>query len=51
MERTSSTEPAGFVLLTGAASVDLWFREILVPQVWRVHLVTGFDFSDKNPAC
>ena len=51
MERTSSKEPAGFVLLTGAASVDLWFREILVPRVWRVHLVTGFDFRDINRAC
>ena len=33
--RTSSTEPGGFALLAGDASVDSWFREIHVPRAWR----------------
>ena len=45
---TSSTEPGGFALLPGDAS---WFREIPVPQTWRVYLATGFDFHEKNRAC
>ena len=45
---TSSTEPGGFTLLAGDASVDSWFREIHVPRTWRVYLATGFDFREKN---
>ena len=41
---TSSTEPGGFALLAGEASVDSWFREIHVPRAWGVYLATGFDF-------
>ena len=37
-------------LLAGDASVDSWFREIHVPQAWRVYLATGLDFRDKNRA-
>ena len=48
---TSSTEPGGFALLPGDASVDSWFREIPVPRTWRVYLATGFDFHEKNRAC
>ena len=48
---TSSTEPGGFALLPGDASVDSWFREIPVPRTWRVYLVTGFDFHEKSRAC
>ena len=49
--RTSSTEPGGFGLLTGDASVDSWFREIYVPRACCVHLATGFDFREKNRVC
>ena len=35
-QRTSSTEPGGLALLAGDASGDSWFREIHVPQAWRV---------------
>ena len=35
-------------MLAGDASVDSWFREIHVPRAWRVYLVTGFDFREKN---
>ena len=31
--------------------MDSWFREIHVPQVWRVYLATGLDFREKNRAC
>ena len=48
---TSSTEPGGFALLSGDASVDSWFREIPVQRTWRVYLATGFDFHEKNRAC
>ena len=34
-------------LLAGDASVDSWFREIHVPQAWRVYLATGLDFREK----
>ena len=34
-------------MLAGDASVDSWFREIHVPQAWRVYLVTGLDFCEK----
>ena len=48
----SSTEPGGLALLAGDASVDSWFREIHVPQAWRVYLATGLDFREKkNRAC
>ena len=39
------------MFLAGAASGDSWFREIHVPQAWRVHLATGLDFRVKNCAC
>ena len=48
---TSSTEPDGFPLPPGDASVGSWFREIPVPRTWRVYLATGFDFHEKNRAC
>ena len=48
---TSSTEPGGFALLAGDASVDSWFREINVPRACCVHLATGFDFREKNRVC
>ena len=44
---TSSTDPGGFALLAGDASVDFWFREIHVPAAWHVYLTTGFDFPEK----
>ena len=47
---TSSTEPAGFVLLAGDASADSWFREIHVLRAWCVYLATGLDFREKNRA-
>ena len=50
-QRTSSTEPGGLALLAGDASVNSWFREIHVPQAWRVYLATGIDFREKNRAC
>ena len=37
-------------MLAGDASVDSWFREIRVPQAWRVYLATGLDFREKNRA-
>ena len=43
-------EPGGLALLAGDASVDSWFREIHVPQAWRVYLATGLDFREKNRA-
>ena len=49
-QRTSSTEPGGLALLAGDASGDSWFREIHVPQAWRVYLATGLDFRKKNRA-
>ena len=49
-QRTSSTEPGGLALLAGDASGDSWFREIHVPQAWRVYLATGLDFREKNRA-
>ena len=49
-QRTSSTEPGGLALLGGDASGDSWFREIHVPQAWRVYLATGLDFREKNRA-
>ena len=33
------------------ASWRSWFREIHVPQAWRVYLITGPDFREKNRAC
>ena len=27
--------------------MDSWFREIHVPRVWCVYLVTGFNFREK----
>ena len=39
------------MLLAGDASVDSWFREIHVPQAWRVYLATGLDFREKHRAC
>ena len=45
-QRTSSTEPGGLALLAG----DSWFREIHVPQAWRVYLATGLDFREQNRA-
>ena len=30
--------------------MDSWFREIHVPQAWRVYLATGLDFREKNRA-
>ena len=50
-EHTSATEPGGLTLLAGEASVDSWFREIHVPQAWRVYLATGLDFCKKNCVC
>ena len=47
----SSTEPGGFALLAGDASVDSWFREMYVLRAWRVYLATGFDFREKNRVC
>ena len=49
-QRTSSTEPGGLALLAGDASGDSWFREIHVPQAWRVYLGTGLDFREQNRA-
>ena len=37
------------MLLAGDVSVDSWFRENHVPQVWRVYLATGL--AEKNRAC
>ena len=37
-------------MLAGDASVDSWFREIHVPQAWRVYLATVLDFREKNRA-
>ena len=34
-------------MLDGDASADPWFREIHVPQAWRVYLATGLDFCEK----
>ena len=48
--RKSSTEPAGFALLAGDASVVSGFREIHVPRTWHVYSATGFDFREKNRA-
>ena len=48
---TSSTEPDGFPLLAGDASVDSWFRGFHVPGVWHVYLTTELDFLKKNRAC
>ena len=31
--------------------MDSWFREIHVPQAWRVYLTTGLDFREKDRAC
>ena len=31
--------------------MDSWFREIHVPQAWRVYLATGLEFREKNRAC
>ena len=31
--------------------MDSWFREIHVSRAWRVYLVTGFDFHERNRAC
>ena len=42
--------PGGLALLAGDASVDSWFREVHVPQAWRVYLATGLDFREKNRA-
>ena len=42
--KLSSTEPSGFALLAGDALVDLWFREMSVPRLWRVNLATELDF-------
>ena len=41
-------EPGGLALLAGDASVDSWFREIHVPQAWRVYLPTGLEFREKK---
>ena len=49
-QHTSSTEPGGLALLAGDASGDSWFREIHVPQAWRVYLATGLDFREQNCA-
>ena len=51
LRAASSTEPGGLALLAGDASMDSWFREIHVPQAWRVYLATGLDFREKNRAC
>ena len=48
--RKSSTEPAGFALIAGDASVVSGFREIHVPRTWHVYSATGFDFREKNRA-
>ena len=37
-------------MLAGDASGDSWFREIHVPQAWRVYLATGLDFREQNRA-
>ena len=47
-ELSAILEPGGLALLAGDASVDSWFREIHVPQAWRVYLATGLDFREKN---
>ena len=44
----SAPYPRGLALLAGDASVDSWFREIYVPQAWRVYLATGLDFREKK---
>ena len=31
--------------------MDSWFREIHVPQAWRVYLAIGLDFREKKRAC
>ena len=48
---STSTEPGGFALLAGDASVDAWFREVYVARAWRVYLATGFDFHKKKNVC
>ena len=45
---TYSTEPAGFGLLAGDASVVSGLRQIHV--AWCVYSATGFDFREKNRA-
>ena len=47
---TYSTEPAGFALLAGDASVVSGLRQIHVPRTWCVYSATGFDFREKNRA-
>ena len=47
---THSTEPAGFALLAGDASLISGLRQIHVPRAWRVYSATGFDFREKNRA-
>ena len=49
--KLSSTEPSGFALLAGDALVDLWFREMPVPRLWRVNLATELDFRKNHSAC
>ena len=45
-------KPGGLALLAGDDSVDSWlYREIHVPQAWRVYLGTGLDFREKKRAC
>ena len=48
---SSSTEPGGFALLGGDASVESGFSEIHVPRTWRDYLATALDFREKNGAC
>ena len=49
-ERYVTPARSGLALLAGDASVDSRFREIRVPQAWRVYLATGLDFREKNRA-
>ena len=43
-----STEPAGFALLAGDASVVSGLRQLHVPRAWRVYSATGYDFREKK---
>ena len=47
---TYSTEPAGFALLVGDASLVSGLRQIHVLRAWRVYSATEFDFREKNRA-
>ena len=48
-DSASSTEPGGFALPAGDASVDSWFREIYVLRAWRVYLLDkGIDSSSSS---